>query len=60
MTEYCSHIKCKKKLKLISFDCKCCSQHRYLNSHNSPLLQVKKNNHKNNNSQIKSDKIVNI
>ena len=42
----CSHEKCNKKLKLISFDCKCggcfCSEHRYMSSHNCPSIDDKK------------------
>ena len=68
MTERCSHINCNKKLKLISFDCKCggkfCLEHRYTTSHNCPLLQQKKNknkdNIKQNNPEIQFNKLVKI
>ena len=64
----CSHEKCNKKLKLISFDCKCggsfCSEHRYTSSHNCPTLEDKKNRCKEilkeNNPEINFSKVIKI
>jgi len=42
----CSYEKCNKKLKIISFDCRCggmfCPEHRYTSKHNCPSLEDKK------------------
>ena len=41
----CSYEKCNKKLKMISFDCRCggkfCPEHRYTSKHNCPSLEDK-------------------
>ena len=68
MFERCSHESCKKKLKLISFDCKCggkfCSVHRYMNSHNCPCIEEKKKTCReeisNNNPEVNFAKVVKI
>ena len=59
---------CNKKLKLISFDCKCggkfCSNHRYMNSHNCNIINEKKNIYKEkikkNNPEINPPKLIKI
>ena len=64
----CSQEKCNKKLKLISFDCKCggsyCSEHRYTSSHNCPTLKDKKNKCREilkvNNPEINFSKVIKI
>lgn len=68
MVQRCSHENCKKKLKLISFDCNCggkfCSIHRYMNSHNCPCLIQKKKTFReeisNNNPEVNFIKVVKI
>ena len=68
MTERCSCEGCKKKLKLIHFDCQCggkfCSTHRYMNAHNCPLIQKNKNTCKEtikaNNPEVNFSKVIKI
>ena len=68
MTERCSCEGCKKKLKLIYFDCQCggkfCITHRYMNSHNCPCIENKKNTHKKiikeNNPEVNFNKVIKI
>ena len=68
MVDRCSHESCKKKLKLISFNCQCggnfCPLHRYMNSHNCPCIEQKKKTCKekinNNNPEINFTKLVKI
>ena len=68
MVERCNCEGCKKKLKLIVFDCPCggkfCSIHRYMNAHNCPCIKEKKKNCKenikSNNPEVNFQKLVKI
>ncbi len=59
---------CNKKLKLISYSCKCggsfCPKHRYTYTHNCPSLNKKKEEYKeilkNDNPVIHHSKVVKI
>uniref|UniRef100_A0A6C0C728 AN1-type domain-containing protein n=1 Tax=viral metagenome TaxID=1070528 RepID=A0A6C0C728_9ZZZZ len=64
--ERCSF--CNKKLKLISYSCKCngkfCQKHRYTHSHNCKSLNKKieesKKNLENNNPVVNHSKVIKI
>ena len=64
--ERCSF--CNKKLKLISYSCKCqgqfCAKHRYTHTHNCPSLNKKKEECKkileNNNPVVNHSKVIKI
>ena len=64
--ERCSF--CNKKLKLISYSCKCngkfCQKHRYTHTHNCKSLEKKKeeckNILKNNNPVVNHSKVIKI
>ena len=66
--ERCSHEDCRKKLKLISFDCKCggkfCAKHRYTSIHDCSYLENKKKTCKEelakNNPIIDFNKVIKI
>ncbi len=59
---------CNKKIKLISYSCKCqgqfCPKHRYTHTHNCPSLNNKKeeckNILKNNNPVVNHSKVIKI
>jgi len=59
---------CNKKLKLISYSCKCkgqfCAEHRYIHTHNCTSLNKKieesKKNIENNNPVINHSKVIKI
>ena len=59
---------CNKKIKLISYSCKCqgqfCPNHRYTHPHNCPSLNKKKeeckNILKNNNPVVNHSKVIKI
>ena len=62
----CSH--CRKKLKLISYSCKCggvyCPQHRYTHTHNCTHYEKIKNESKENiqklNPKTEAEKVIKI
>ena len=64
----CSYEKCNKKLKLITFGCKCggefCLEHRYTSSHNCPSLNDKQESCKKllekNNPAVEFIKVIKI
>ena len=64
----CSYEKCNKKLKIISFDCRCggkfCPEHRYTSKHDCPSLDDKKKSCKQelekNNPVIGFSKVIKI
>ena len=59
---------CNKKLKLISYSCKCegkfCQKHRYTHTHNCKSLEKKKEDAKkilkNNNPVVNHSKVIKI
>ena len=59
---------CNKKLKIVSYSCKCsgqfCDKHRYTHTHNCPSLNNKKDECKkileNNNPVINHSKVIKI